>query len=184
VIALAAADLLLDVSESEDDLFVRASHSLLFASATRLVYTQVQETEALPLLFTAACAVHQLHTEREHQPTPVRAVRPGVSGGGLIAPALLESINEQIEAQQTDGALATARRYIQLGHDPHALLATIGLEAALANPGADQGHALQLILASGDEYLAWPKDLAGTRAEGFLQIALRAAARARRSGAA
>jgi hypothetical protein len=184
VIALAACDLLLRVSETEDDLFVRTSHGLLFASATRLVYTQVQETEALPLLFTAACALHQLHTESEDQLAPARAVRPGVGAGGLIAPALLESVNEQIEAQQTDGALATARRYIQLGHDPHALIATIGLEAALADPGADQGHALQLILASGDEYLAWPKDLAGVQAEGFLQIALRAAARARRSGAA
>lgn len=183
VIALAACDLLEKVSEAEDDLFIRVSHGLLYASATRLIYTQVQEIEALPLLFTAASAIHDLHQTLGNQPIPARTTRPGVSGGGLIAPALLESVNGQIAAQDTSGALATARRYIQLGHDPHALIATIGLGAALADPGADQGHALPLILASGDEYLAWPKDLAGTAAEGFLQIALRAAARARRKAA-
>lgn len=184
VIALAACDLLHRVGQAEHDLFLRASHGLLYASATRLVYTQVQETEALPLLFTAACAVHEISQrpgEQSDQATATDA-RAGIVGGGLIAPALLESLNEQLAAQELSGAVATARRYVQLGHDPHALIATIGLGAAVANPGADQGHALQLILAAGDEYLAWPKDLPG--AEGFLQIALRAAAGARRTTAA
>lgn len=184
VIALAASDLLQNISDEENDLFVRTSHGLLYASATRLIYTQVQEVEALPLLFTAAAAINALHKELGTRPAPARAARPGVIGGGLIAPSLLESLSGQIEAQDVNGALATARRYMQLGHDPHALIAVIGLGAAQADPGADQGHALQIVLAAGDEYLAWPKDLAGTNAEGFLRVALRAAAQARRNASA
>jgi len=183
VLALAACDLVQKIDDGAGDLFLRAAHGLLYASATRLTCTQVQESEALPQLFTAACAIHALHAELGGQLTASRAIRSGLAGGGLIAPALLESMSEQIAAQQTDGALATAHRYIQLGYDPQALIATIGLQAARADPGAEQGHALQLILASGDEYLAWPGDLAGGPAEGFLQIALRAATRARRTTA-
>ena len=184
VIALAACDLLQNISDEDHDLFVRASHGLLYASATRLVYTQVQEVEALPLLFTAAAAINALYKELGTQSAPTRAARPSVIGGGLIAPALLESLSGQIEAQDVNGALATARRYIQLGHDPHALIAVIGLGAAQADSAADLGHALQIVLAAGEEYRAWPKDLTGTNVEGFLRIAIRAAAQARRDATA
>lgn len=181
VLALAACDLVQKIDEEADDLFLRAAHGLLYASATRLIYTQVQESEALPQLFTAACAINALYTELGSQLTASRATRPGLAGGGLIAPALLESLSGQIAAQETAGAVATTHRYIQLGYDPHALFASIGLQAARAGQGAEQGQTLQLILAAGDEYLAWPADLAGTLAEGFLQIAVRAATRARRA---
>jgi len=79
------------------------------------------------------------------------------------------------------GALATARRYIQLGHDLHALLGVIGLGAAHIDAAADQGHSLQIVQAASDEYLAWPKDLAQINIDGFLQVALRAAALGKRS---
>lgn len=185
VIALAAADLLQSIGDDDADLFTQVSHGLLFASATRLVYTQVQEVEALPLLFTAAAAINALHKGLGTQATPGKAARPaGAGGGGLIAPALLETLSERIEAQDVAGALASARRYIQLGHDMHALFGVVGLGAARADASADQGHTLQLVLAAGDEYLSWPKDLAGTNIEGFLQIALRAAALAKRNAPA
>jgi hypothetical protein len=183
VIALAACDLL-STLDDESDLFVRASHGLLYASATRLVFPQVQEVEALPLLFTAAAAVHALARDLGAQNSTGKAARPGVAGGGLIAPALLESLSEQIETQDGAGALSTARRYIQLGHDPRALFSMIGLGAAQTDIQADQGHTLQIILAAGDEYLSWPAELAATSVEGFLQVALRAAVLARRKALA
>jgi hypothetical protein len=181
VIALAASDLLQDVADDDEELFVRASHGLLFASAARLVFTQVQEVEALPLLFTAASAINSLYKDLGSSANAGKAVRPGSAGGGLIAPALLENLLTQIEAQDLAGALAHARRYIQLGHDLHALFSVIGLGAAQADASADQGHTLQIVLAAGDEYLAWPKELASTSIEGFLQVALRAAIQAQRS---
>lgn len=184
VISLAAADLLQSIGDDDYELFTQVSHGLLFASATRLVYTQVQEVEALPLLFTAAAAINALHKGLGAQAAPGKAAHPAGTGGGLIAPALLETVSERIEAQDVTGALASARRYIQLGHDLHALFGVIGLAAAQADASADQGHTLQIVLAAGDEYLSWPKDLVNTNIEGFLQIALRATALAKRNSLA
>ena len=93
----------------------------------------------------------------------------------MIAPALLESLHEQIATQNLAGALAVARRYIQLGHLPAALLGEIGLAAAEADATADAGHTLQIVQEAGEAYLNWPKELASTNIEGFLIIALRAA---------
>lgn len=178
VIALAACDLLQNISDDDHDLFERAAHGLLCASATRLVYTQVQEVEALPLLFTTAAYVNALHKELGVPTGAGKTGRPGSAGGGLIAPALLESLSNQIAAQDVAGAMASTRRYIQLGHDMRAFFGVIGLEAAHA--AADQGHTLQIVQAAGDEFLAWPKELTSTNTEGFVQVALRAAAQAKR----
>ena len=181
IIALAAADLLNAPGDDDHELFVRASHGLLYASATRLVYTQVQEVAALPLLFTAAAYINDLAKDLSSLTSQPKAPRPTGAGGGLIAPALLESLYAQITQRDVEGAMATARRYIQLGHNMHAFFAMIGLAAAQTNLAADQGHTLQIIQAAGDEYLAWPRDLASTNIEGFLRIALRAVAHAPRA---
>ena len=181
VIALAASDLLQSVVEEEHELFVQAAHGLLYASAARVACAQVQEVEVLPLLFTAAAYLNALARDLAEQTGGTKAPQPGMVGGGLIAPALLESLATQIEERNVSGALATARRSIQMGHDPRALFGVIGLSAAQADAAADQGHALQIVQAAGEEYLAWPEELARTNIDGFLQAALRAAALAQRN---
>jgi hypothetical protein len=181
IIALAASDLIQNVGADDQELFVRTAHGLLFASAVRTTFVQAQEVAGLPLLFTAAAYVNSLHKDVGSPANTAQHARPGNAGGGLIAPTLLESLSSQIEAQDLTGALASARRYIQLGHDLYALFGAIGLAAAQVDASADQGHALQIVLAAGDEYLAWPKELASTNIEGFLQIALRAAIQGPRS---
>lgn len=174
VIALAACDLLQRVGEGERDLFQRVSHGLLFASATRTVYTQVQEVEALPLLFTAAAYINALAKDLGGTTGQWQATHAAHVGGGMIAPALLESLSAAIAAQDITGALVIVRRYLQLNHDKRALCAVVGLGAAHADAAADQGHTLQLVQAAGDEFLAWPHELASTNPEGFLLVALRA----------
>ncbi len=181
VIALAASDLLQSIGDDDRELFVRAAHGLLYASATRRVYTQVQEVEALPLLFVAAASINALAKELSGLASKGKATRPVSAGGGMIAPALLENLNAQIAASDVSGAMSTARRYIQMGHDMHAFFAMIGLAAARADVAADQGHTLQIVQAAGDEYVAWPRELASTNIEGFLQVALRAVALAPRA---
>src|SRR5438034_3793102 len=57
IIALTAAEVTHDV---EGDAFVQAAHGLLFSAATRLVFTRVQDIEALPLLFTSAAYINAL----------------------------------------------------------------------------------------------------------------------------
>ncbi len=176
VIALAAADLMQRVGDGDRDAFVRAAHGLLFTSAVRLVYARVQDIAALPLLYTAAAYANALFKDLGQQvPTDETASTMATSfGGGLIAPALLETLSEQVEARDYSGAVASARRYLQLDNDPRALFATIGLMAARADAAADNGHTLQIVQAAGEEYLAWPTSLADTEIDGLLLVALRA----------
>jgi len=181
VIALAASDLLQQIDDEDHDLFVQIAHGLLYASSVRLVYTQVQEVEGLPLLFTAAAYINLLYKELEGQTNASKAARSLSVGGGLIAPALLENLQEQLANQDLTGAISTTRRYLQLGHDMPALLGVIGLGAAQVDASADAGHTLQIVQAAGEEYLAWPKELAQTNIEGFLLVALRAIAPGKRS---
>jgi hypothetical protein len=99
----------------------------------------------------------------------------------LIAPALLDTLSEQLRAQDLIGAISTARRYIQLGHDAQSLFAVIGLDSTRADAAADQGHTMQIVQAAGEEYMGWPTALADTSTEGFVLVALRAAAFAQRN---
>lgn len=183
VIALTASDVMQKVGDGDRDAFVRAAHGLLFAAAVRLVYAQVQDLAALPLLYTSASYINVLQKELGQQasaaPTAISAST--ALGGGLIAPALLETLSEQVDTQDFNGAVATARRYLRLGNDARALFATIGLLAARADAAADQGHTLQIVQAAGEEYMAWPVALADTDRDALLLVALRAATFARRN---
>lgn len=182
VIALATADLMLRVGDGDRDEFVRAAHGLLFTAAVRIVFGRVQDIAALPLLYTAAAYANVVYKELGQSiHTGEKASKVASLGGGLIAPALLETLSEQVEARDYSGAVSTARRYLKLDYDPRALFATIGLMAARADAAADKGHTLQIVQAAGEEYMAWPSSLAGTDIDTLLFAALRAAAFARRN---
>ncbi len=183
VIALTATDLMQRVGDGDRDAFLYAAHGLLFSAAVRLVFAQTQEVEALPLLFMATSYLNALHKELGEQTATAQpaGTRSPVLGGGLIAPALLETLSEQVDAQDLTGALSTARRYSQLGHDARSLFAIIGLASARADAAADQGHTMQIVQAAGEEYMSWPTTLADISIEGFVHVALRAAAFAKRN---
>jgi hypothetical protein len=183
IIALTATDLIQRIGDGDRNAFINAAHSLLFTAAVRLVFSQTQEVEALPLLFIAASFLNVLHKELGEQvvTTQPATTRSPILGGGLIAPALLDTLSEQLEAQDLTGAFSTARRYIQLGHDARSLFAVIGLISARADAAADQGHTMQIVQAAGEEYLGWPTVLTDTNIEGFLDVALRATAFAQRN---
>ncbi|GAC1383696.1 MAG: hypothetical protein NVSMB33_11770 [Ktedonobacteraceae bacterium] len=183
VIALTAAELMQRIGDGDRDAFVQAAHGLLFAAAVRVVYAHVQDIAALPLLFTSAAYINALHKLMGQQASvPQTSTIPSTSfGGGLIASSLLETLRTQLEAQDLNGAMSSAQRYLRLGNDNHALLAIIGLVAAQADAAADQGHTLQIVQAAGEELMAWPSALADTNTDAFLQVALRAAALAKRN---
>jgi hypothetical protein len=183
VIALTATDLMQRTGDGDREAFVYAAHGLLFSASVGLVFVQTQEVEALPLLFMAASYLNSLYKELEERAatTQTTGTRSPILGGGLIAPALLDTLSEQLDAQDLAGAFSTARRYIQLGHDVRSLFAIIGLTAAKGDAAADQGHTMQIVQAAGEEYMRWPSTLTGTNIEGFLHVALRAAAFAKRN---
>src|SRR5260370_19822422 len=112
VIALSATDLMQIFGDGDPADFVRVSHALLYTAATRLVYAEVQEVEALPLLFIAASYLNALHKELPAQAAPAQpaVAHPPILGGGLIAPALLDTLREQLDAQDLAAALSTGHR--------------------------------------------------------------------------
>ena len=180
VIALTAAEVIHDV---DGEAFVEAAHGLLVSAAIRLVYTRVQDIAALPLLFTSAAYINALYKalRQEASTAQTPAIPSTPFGGGLIAGALLETFNEQLDAQDLTGAMSTAQRYLRLGNDPRALFAIIGLVAAQTDAASDQGHTLQIVQAAGEEFMAWPAALADTNVDAFLQVAMRAAGSGKRN---
>ncbi len=179
VTALAAAEVMNLVGDGDRALFIRVAQGLLFASAIRLAFQQVQDVEILPLLFTSAAFVNALHKEivaQNHTANPIQASSSAVLGGGLIAPAQLDTLKAQLEGRDAAGALATARRYMKLNYDARALFAVIGLVAAQTNASLDQGYALQIVQAASEEFLAWPHTLGDTSIDIYVQVAIRAAA--------
>ena len=179
VISLAAAEVMNLVGDGDRALFVRVAQGLLFASAIRLAFQQVQDVEILPLLFTSAAFVNALRKEiaaQNNTSTPLQASSSAVLGGGLIAPAQLDSFKAQLEGRDAASALATARRYMKLNYDARALFAVLGLVAAQTNASLDQGYTLQIVQAAGEDFLAWPHMLGDTSIDIYLQVAIRAAA--------
>ena len=129
------------IGDDDRNALITAAHCLLFTAAVRLAFSQTQEGEALPLLFVAASYLNALHKVLGEQTVTAQpdSSRSPILGGGLIAPALLDTLTEQLEARDRGGAFSTACRYIQLGHDARSLFAVIGLASTRADACADQG---------------------------------------------
>jgi hypothetical protein len=183
VIALAAAEVLAKVSNEDRDLFLRTANGLLYASAARNVFHQVQDVEVYPLLYTTAAYINTLYkevTQPKSTATEVLVAAPSSVGGGLIAVSQLETLEKQLRDKDYTGALSTAERYLKLGHDVRALFGSISLGAAQNDHTVDQGRSLLIVLAAGEEYVNWPKDLPTTAIHTFLHAALRAAAYGKR----
>jgi hypothetical protein len=180
VIALAASDLLQQVRDDDRAGFNSVARGLLFASATHNAFHQIQDVEALNLLFTAAAYVNalwkQLAAQAQGSTPPATSTTSSVAGGGLIAVSQLEALEDQLKNKDIRGAHATVQRYLNLGHDPRALFGTIGLIAAENDATLDHGSSLQVIQSIGDEFVHWPRSLRSTSINSFVDAALRTAA--------
>jgi hypothetical protein len=178
VIALAAARLLLNAPEGDAETISRVAHGLLIASAARTAVSQIQNMEVLPILFIAAAAVNALRdVEQGEAPRASGQVRLSAGGlvGGILAPVLLRSLEQQLESGDEQAAQTSAHRYIQLGHPARGLAATIAAVACQGDASSDQGHTLLLAQAAAEEYLALPPHLQG-EGETLLSVGVRAAA--------
>ncbi len=99
-IALAAANILLQVGDNDRELFLHTAHGLLFASAIRTAFQQVQDVDIYPLLFTSAAYVNALYKEISAHPNSSKAsTTPHIAGGGLIATSLLDTLAEQLKGK-------------------------------------------------------------------------------------
>jgi hypothetical protein len=186
VITLAAAEILLQVGDNDRELFIHSAHGLLFASAVRTIFQQVQDVDVLPLLFTSAAYVNALYKEissRAKSEAPPVTTPPHVAGGGLVATSLLDTLKEQLAGKDYAGALTSSHRYLSVGYDARALFGTIALAAARIDSVNDQGHSLQVVHAASEAFLQWPQDLREVNLDILVQVALRAALYGQQDGA-
>jgi hypothetical protein len=155
-LAVAAAERLLALPAGDRDALVRAAHVLLYTHAVHTVMLQTQDPEVFPLLYTAATAVSAMPQPTGAPPAARAAPTSTPMLGGLIAPALLRSLEHQLADGDTVSALATARRYIQMGHSPRGLAGILGSAASRRDPRRGGLHTLPLVAAAADEYLSQP----------------------------
>ena len=159
---------------------VRLAHVLHYVHSVQLVMRHTQEQHVFPMLYTAACAVNRLG--------PVGA--PAVQGagvgaslvaGGLIPGVMLRGLERQSASADIGGAIATARRYIQMGHPPSGLtgiLATVAAQRDVAGEDAAP-HTLPAVTAACEAYLMLPAALAEKGQNSLLTAAIRLASELR-----
>jgi hypothetical protein len=152
-LAVAAAERLAAAPAGDRAALDRAGHTLLYANALHQVMRESQDPEVFPLLYTGALVVNALG--RSPGVAPAAAIPASTPIGGLIAPAMLRSLEHQAASGDTTGALTTARRYIQLGHAPMSLAGVMGAAASRRDTRAVP-HALPLVAAAAEEYLNLP----------------------------
>jgi hypothetical protein len=154
-IAVAAAERLLAVPEGDITALEGAAHTLLYAHSVHVAMSQTQDPRAYGLLYTAATAVNAMPVPPAAE---ARLAAPASTplGGGLMAPALLRSLEHQLESGDTTGALTTARRYVSMGHPPRSLAGILGDAASQRDPRGSGLHTLPLVAAAAEEYLTQP----------------------------
>ena len=154
-LSLAVAERLVTIGAGDTDTLLRAGHVLQYAHAVHQVMRQVQDVPVYPLLYTAAAVVNALRVPSAATPaTPAPASAP--LSGGLIAPALLRSLDQQLVNGDAGAALATARRYIQMGHSPRSLAGVLGAAASRRDARTAGLHTLPIVAAAAEEYLDQP----------------------------
>src|SRR5262249_34842969 len=134
---------------------------LRYVHAVHVGMTQFQDPHTWPILYTAAAAVSTLGGPTGAMPDSGRAPA-SVGGGGLIAPTMLRSLEAQVGAGDAATALATARRYAQMGPPPRALAGILGGVAAMRDTTGNEPDALltlPLVAAAAAEYLLVPPAL-------------------------
>ncbi len=176
--SLVAAGLVNGVAQGDRDGLIRAGHVLLYTSAVHQATMQTQNPEIWPLLYTAACAVNAAKGLATGG-----GIAEGARGtasvplGGMLAANMLRSFEQQLVMGDTESGLASARRYLQMGHPSRALAGVIGSVASSRDvTGSDaSAHVLPLVAAAAEEYLDLPQSLQGDGQNALLSAAIRLA---------
>jgi hypothetical protein len=166
--------------QGETAQLIRNAHVLQYVHSVQLAMRHTQEQHVFPLLYTAACAMNSLGAVG----APV--VQGGGAGaslvaGGLIPGVMLRGLEQQASAADVGGALATARRYIQMGHPPSGLAGILATVAAQRDVTKDDAasHALPAVTAACEAYLMLPGALAEKGQNALLMAAIRLASELR-----
>lgn len=163
---------------------VRLGHLLQYVHSVQLAMRHTQETLVFPLVYTAACAVNSLGVAGA--PVVQGAGAAGaLVAGGLIPGVVLRSLEQQVATNEVAGAIATARRYIQMGHPPTGLTGILATVAAQRDVTGDElaYHALPAVTAACEAYIMLPGVIADKGQNALLTAAIRLATELRGAGA-
>ena len=160
--------------QGETQQLLRIAHVLQYVHSVQLAMRHTQEYHVFPLLYTAACAVNSLGAVGA---PAVQGAAAGASlvAGGLIPGVMLRGLEQQSSSADVGGAIATARRYIQMGHPPTGLTGILATVAAQRDVTGDDAapHTLPAVTAACEAYLMLPGALAEKGHNGLLTAAIR-----------
>ncbi|HEU5348377.1 MAG TPA: hypothetical protein VFU63_07170 [Ktedonobacterales bacterium] len=159
---------------------VRIGPVFQYVHSVQLAMRPSQETVVFPMLYTAACAVNSLGAVGAPSVQGAGAAGSLVAGG-LIPGVVLRSLEQQANTGEVAGAIATARRYIQMGHPPSGLagiLATVAAQRDITSDDAAR-HVLPLVTTACEAYLMLPGAIADKGQNALLTAAIRLASELR-----
>ncbi len=178
--ALAVAERINALPLGEADALRAAGQTLLYVHSVATVMRQTQQPEVWPMLYTASVAVNALAARIPANAAALPAAASMPISAGLIGPTLIRTVEQSALAGDTPGAIAAARRYMQLENTPRALAGAVGLAAARSAvaPAAGAPNApttMQLVAAAAAEYLALHPALAAGGQNALLTASVRLA---------
>jgi len=160
--ALAVAGRIAAAPQGDRATLMQAAHVLQYVNAVHYGMDGVQDSHVWPVLYTAAAAVNTLRAAPAAALDAGARAAPVSAGGGTIAATMLRSLEAQLGEGDAVGTLATARRYMMMGHEPRAIAGICGRVAALydtASGAPESLHAMPMVAAAADEYLRVPTAL-------------------------
>lgn len=179
--ALAVAERINAIPQGDNAALTTAGQALLYVHAVATVMRQTQHHDVWPMLYTAAYAVNALNASIPAGGTPLPAAPSMPVSGGLIGSTLIRTVEQSAMAGDVPGAIAAARRYMQLENTPRAFAGVVGLVAARADASGvgKTASVAQLVAAAAEEYLALHHTLANDGLNALLTAGVRLASELR-----
>lgn len=154
-----------------------AGQTLLYVHGVGTVMRQTQHHDVWPMLYTAAVAVNALGASIPAGAAALPAAASMPVSGGLIGSTLIRTVEQSAVAGDTPGALAAAKRFMQLENTPRAFAGVIGQVAARtdASGAGETASVAQLVAAVAEEYLSLKPALANNGQNALLSAGVRLA---------
>jgi hypothetical protein len=175
--ALAVAERINSIGLGDTAALTSAGQTLLYVHAVATVMRQTQHHDVWPMLYTAAVAVNALGASIPAGAAALPAASSMPVSGGLIGSTLIRTVEQSAMAGDTPGAIAAARRFMQMENTPRAFAGVVGLVAARSDvtSAGDAPSAAQLVAAAAEEYLALRPALASGGQNALLTAGVRLA---------
>jgi hypothetical protein len=175
--ALAVAERITAIPLGDTAALTAAGQTLLYVHAVATAMRQTQHHDVWPMLYTASVAVNALSASIPTGASTLPAAASMPVSGGLIGSTLIRTVEQSALAGDVPGAIAAARRFMQLENTPRAYAGAVGLVAARTNAtgAGDTPTVAQLVAAAAEEYLALHPALAAGGQNALLAAGVRLA---------